>query len=289
VFEIHSLDFDEFLLFKGFSTPQIKADLSLLSHLSRPAISVSSGIKYHSKKLLSFFEEFVLFGGYPAVVLKTKKEDKINLLYELYSTYVRRDIKDFRAIENIAGFNRLVELLAHQIGNIINLSELCNSANLSRPTIEDYLFLLQSTFIATLLNPFFTNVRQEIVKSSKIYFNDCGLRNAVLRNFLPLKNRTDRGALFENAVFTELSKKLPPDYELRFWRTKSKAEVDFILKGRNLIPIEVKSAYSQVPSGLRSFMESHLSPYGIILNDTLLKKQRKAKNKTVYFYPFWLI
>ena len=106
------------------------------------------------------------------MVLKTKKEDKINLLYELYSTYVRRDIKDFRAIENIAGFNRLVELLAHQIGNIINLSELCNSANLSRPTIEDYLFLLQNTFIATLLNPFFTNARQEIVKSPKIYFND---------------------------------------------------------------------------------------------------------------------
>lgn len=99
-----------------------------------------------------------------------------------------------------------------------------------------------------LLKPFYTNSKLEIVKNPKLYFIDTGLRNAVLENFSAL--RTDRGALYESFVFQELLKQ---DFTCYYWRSKSKAEVDFVIKKDGAIfPIEVKAGQGQTSRSFRS-------------------------------------
>ncbi|MDI6786398.1 MAG: DUF4143 domain-containing protein, partial [bacterium] len=216
---------------------------------------------------------------------------KTVLLLEIYRSYIRKDIKDFAEIENVPAFNNLIELLSHQIGNLVNISDLTNSLSISRPTVENNLFLLQNTFIVLELPPFYTNRRQEIVKSSKVFFYDIGLRNSIMRNFEPLLQRTDKGMLFENSVFSELCKQLSFLETLHFWRSKSKAEVDFIIRGKDIIPIEVK--YSnfnspKIPSGLRSFINTYNPKAAFVITFDYFG-EKLLQGTHVFFIPAWCI
>jgi len=289
VFEITPLDFEEFLSFKKSALEKRKKDIAFRNIVCQGKLPDLKELKFLYNDFKKEFQEFVTFGGYPGVVLKETKEEKISLLYEIYSSYIHKDIRNFAQIENVNAFNRLVELLANQIGNLINLSELTTILGISRPTLENYLFLLEQTFVITLLRPFFTNRRQEIVKSTKVFFNDAGLRNSLVRNFDFLARRIDKGCLSENVVFTEIKKNLDLTEELLYWRTKTKSEVDFVLRGKETLPIEVKSVVKkQVPSGLRAFIERYKCPSAIIINENLFDTLKLGKTK-IYFLPFWAL
>jgi predicted AAA+ superfamily ATPase len=86
-------------------------------------------------------------------------------LQEIYSLYIRRDIKDIGEIDDVSGYNNLVSLLCLQIGNLVKEQELAVSSGLSRPTVKKYLFLLENTYVLKLVRPFFTNKRKEITKT----------------------------------------------------------------------------------------------------------------------------
>lgn len=287
VFEITPLDFEEFLSFKKSLLEKRKKNISFQNIISLGKLPDFKELKFLHNDFKKEFSEFVTFGGYPGVVLKETKEEKISALYEIYSSYIRKDIRNFAQIENVNAFNRLVELLANQIGNLLNLSELTIILGISRPTLENYLFLLEQTFVITLLRPFFTNRRQEIVKSTKVFFNDTGLRNSLVRNFDFLERRIDKGYISENVVFTEIKKNLDLTEELLYWRTKAKSEVDFILRGKDILPIEVKAVIKkQIPSGLRAFIEKYKCSLAIIANENLFDSLNLGKTK-IYFLPFW--
>ena len=103
----------------------------------------------------------------------------------------------------------------------------------------DYLNVLDKTFVTLTFKPFFTNRRVELVKAPKIFFLDNGFRNIAIKNFQPLAARTDHGSLRENFVASEIGKK---ENDLNFWRSKSKAEVDFIIQhAGDRVPLEIKS------------------------------------------------
>ncbi|MBU1487527.1 ATP-binding protein [bacterium] len=218
VFNLRTLSFDEFLRFKGSHLLKVKRELDW----RRPE-GISSLL---AKEFFEFFQEFILFGGYPKVVLENNREKKVAQLSKIYNSYIRKDIKDLGAVENVAALNRLVSLLAFQIGQIINIEELTANLRISRKTVERYIFLLENTFAIHLLKPYFTNKRKEISKMPKVYFEDTGLRNVIIKNLDPLSLRNDSGFLFENAVFNTLIKRLKPLEELKFWRTQAGAEVD---------------------------------------------------------------
>jgi len=150
--------------------------------------------------------------------------------------------------------------MALQIGNLVNLQEVTANLSISRPTVETYLFVLENTFILKCISPFFTNKRKEIVKMPKVYYHDTGMRNEVMRNFQVLSMRSDAGALIENTVFGSLGSRLSITGELKFWRTKSGREVDFIVDGEQVIPVEVKYTAMRsprIPSGIRSFIREY--------------------------------
>ncbi len=291
VIELMPLTFYEFLLFKKHRFCEDKKELSLdkiIKECSLPSLEV---LRFQQEEFLKEFEEFICFGGYPEVNLLKTREEKILKLEDIYTTYVRRDIRDLMKIENIRAFNKLVELLSFQIGQLINIDQIATETRAARETIEKYLFLLETTFIIHSLRPYFNNPRKEIVKSSKIYFEDTGLRNCVVKNFTNFNQRFDKGNLFENAVFAQLKKNLNLLEELHYWRTKTKAEVDFILKGGRIVPIEIKTQVflrPQVPSGLRSFINQYSPEVAVVITSDFFAHEQ-IYNTNVFFLPAWVI
>lgn len=277
IFHLFPFSFLEFLQVKDKVLGEILEERTEISSLSR-------------KKLISFFKEYTLWGGYPRVVLSKTKEEKQNILSEIYTSYIERDIVGFLEIKNRLGFSKLVKLLAGQIGQLINIAELANSLNLDRATIERYLKALEETFIINPLLPYFKNPRQEIVKQNKIYFTDNGLINYALENFSEPSDRQDFGFLLENIVFKELILSLGFFEKVRFWRTKQGSEVDFlVIKGKDILPIEVKLSFKKPKTslGLRNFLEKYSPKTAFLINTSISQKVLKIKNAKIYFiHPY---
>ena len=199
---------------------------------------------------------------------------------------MRKDISDILRVKNLSGFNRLLQLLAAQVGNLVNFTELANSANLDKTTLEHYLFLMQETYILSLISPFYSNPRKEIIKMPKVYFDDTGIRNILLDNLQYLNNRPDKGAIAENSVFNQLQYLEKP---IKFWRTKTKIETDFIIlssNGQN-IPVEVKYQnfrHPRIPTGLKSFINAYRPPTAFVITKDFLY-QTNLNKTNIYFIP----
>lgn len=219
-FDIHNLSFAEFLEFKEYQSTG-KDDLT----------------DKKITELQSYYQEYVLVGGYPKIVLTSDLEMKEKYLQQIIDTYIRKDIRDLAEIRDVQKFNQLLEILASQNGQILNLSELADTCNLTRPTVEQYLFLLEETYIIRLVRPFYKNIRSEISKAPKVYFYDTGLAHLLWLKSLP---KEILGQSFESSIFAELAKKYSVN-NIFYWRTTDNKEIDFILRDKNdLISIEAK-------------------------------------------------
>jgi uncharacterized protein len=239
-FEIYPLSFQEFLTFKGVAfTP---AD-----HFT----------KKKSAELQRLFTEFALYGGYPKIVLTQEIDIKEKYLQQIIDTYIRKDIRDLAEIRDVNKFNRLLEALASQSGNLLNINELTNTINLARDTIERYLFILEQTYILRLVRPFSRNIRSELFKTPKIFFYDTGLMQML---WLKRLQKELLGSVFETSVFTELVKRYGPS-QVFYWRTQDKKEIDFILNlPETLLPVETKLHFPRsVPAVLHTFEAAYPS------------------------------
>ncbi|MDZ7361363.1 MAG: ATP-binding protein [candidate division KSB1 bacterium] len=282
IFHLQTLNFEEYLIFK--EEEQLLKWYQENSLDSRMKAFDQIGFDIVKPKLQDLAEDFIIFGGYPAVVKEAEKKFKLGRLNEIVQTYVKKDIKDFARIENVAAFNRLLILLAGRTGNLLNLSELSKETAISRATLDKYVFILENTFIIKLLTPYFTNVSSEVVKMPKIYFLDTGQINALLLNFNPLNSRADAGALAENFVFKQLYSKLTPGDRLHYWRNIHKNEVDFVLNGE---PIEVKHQHftaPEIPRSLRQFADRYQPARTIIVTKDYFYQDDKT-----LFLPFFLV
>lgn len=285
VYKIHPLNFEEFLLFKG--------EEKYLNYVNnwKPDINLSEA---ETDIFLKLLEEFVIFGGYPRVALQKAYDDKISRLKEVYESYIKRDIKGILKPENILSYNKLIEILAVNNGNLLNINKIAAQTGFLRNEIEKYLFLLRETFVIQAVNPFFKNKLKEITKMPKIYFEDTGIRNLAVNNFNNLAKREDGGVLLENFVAGEISKLNLLLWDLKFWRTKMQSEVDFIFQKNNTIyPIEVKfrkfkAGKDSIPSGVKSFIGQYHSRKAIVANINL-SKYVKFNNAEIYFAPFFFL
>jgi len=200
-------------------------------------------------------EESLIFGSYPAVALERGSTAKKLSIKDIYQSYVEKDLVDFLKIKNVDAFNRLLILLANQIGDLLNVDNLSKSLRISRHETEKYLSILESTFIIKRIYPFHRNYKKEITKTPKIYFMDLGLRNFVINNFNELALRNDHGALFENFYLLEL---LKSDYyslnKINFWRTTNQTEIDFIVTEEDSMKaFEVKWDKATRPKSFQTF------------------------------------
>jgi uncharacterized protein len=219
LFELYTLDFDEFLKFRSGTTV-------LQEELNRIRTN-SDYISSSRKELETYFIEYLTYGGYPAVVLAGSPDRKIEKLKELMNSYLKRDIAESN-IQDQEKFYRLMMILAQQTGSLVNVNELSKTLKLSVTAVENYLYILQKCFHIQLIRPFYSNVRKELIKMPKVYFHDSGMRNILLGQFNPIEQRVDKGMLIENYAYIRLRQLYGNDM-IRYWRTADGHEIDFVI------------------------------------------------------------
>ena len=176
-------------------------------------------------------EERLIYGSYPEVVISSSNTDRTDYLREIISSYLYKDILRFDLVQKSKKLQDLLTLLAFQIGKEVSLSELATQLGMNRLTVERYLDLLEQVFVLINIRGFSRNLRSEVTKTSRYYFYDVGVRNALINNFNPLSLRNDVGELFENYLVLERIKKqhytnlASNNY---FWRTYDQKEIDWV-------------------------------------------------------------
>jgi len=199
----------------------------------------------------------MIYGSLPEVFIEEDKKRKKMILKNYINSLLFKDIFEIEGIRNPSVFIKLLKLLALQISSEINPNELAQKLEISRKTVLEYINLYEKFQIIYRLNSYSNNPRREITKGFKIYFADLGIRNAVIDNFILTENRSDTGSLFENLVMNVSMQNIEYfklSYQMYFWRTFTKAEVDLVLVDTDLgelIPIEIKYSKTKKPS--RSF------------------------------------
>ncbi|MBI5196842.1 MAG: ATP-binding protein [Nitrospirae bacterium] len=240
---------------------------------------------------LSLLMEYLNFGGYPRVILEDTFEEKLKILDEIYRSYIEKDIAYLLRVERIDAFGNLIRLLAGQVGNIINLNELSSTLGISVQTVKNYLTYAEKTFIVKRLTPYFRNLRKEISKSPIIYFNDIGMRNFSFGRFGKYRTLSEMGFLFQNLIYPLLTERIRHDGStIHFWRTKDKAEVDFIInKGDKVIPVEVKCKELKdkvVARSLRGFLNRYNPEEAWVVNLSYQEEEKIGQTR-VRFIPFF--
>lgn len=236
IFQLYTCSFDEYLELSG------KSDLKEeMDHLLKNSDFTSTRIDY----LRVEWEDYMIYGGYPAVVTEPDKQEKINKLKDIRDSFVKRDILESGVLNETVFYN-LFRILAGQSGKIVNVNELSTTLRAKNDTIDNYLTILQKCFHIALVKPFYRNLRKELVKMPKVFLLDTGLRNCLLNNFQPLAVRADRGELWENTVFRMLADQIGTD-AIQYWRTSGGNEIDFILTDSDSPKaIEVKFDHHEV-------------------------------------------
>lgn len=189
--------------------------------------------------------ELIIQGCYPELY---DRKRKYTTWYPAYiRTYVERDVKLLRNIENSVLFNRFIQLCAGRTAQQLNIAELAMSAGIDVKTANAWISILQSSYIIYLLPPYYKNFNKRVVKTPKLYFVDTGLACSLLgiHTLKELSLSHFRGALFENYVITEMLKRKynsGKNIQLYYWRDNKGIEVDLLIDtGTKLLPIEIKS------------------------------------------------
>lgn len=276
LFELGPISFSEFLNFKtGYKYKQ----------------KINDFFSIEKQRTKSLLDEYLNFGGYPKVILQEKLSEKMKALDELYHSYLEKDISYLLKVEKVEAFSNLIKALAAQVGQVINYHEISSLLGISLPTLKNYFWYGEKTFVFNRLSPYSKNIRKEITKSPVVYFNDLGLRNYSLARFGNLQNPSDFGPVFENLVFKIIKEKTRfTSTTVHFWRTTDKAEVDFVIaSGESVLPVEVK--YKQVKGvkigrALRSFIKKYKPKKAFIINLTL-DAQVNIDSTKVFIAPFW--
>jgi len=270
----YPLSFREFLLFKDKEDLIVKID-----NLKK----IKQTKDYHKllPDVFGLLEEFLIYGGYPEVVLKNSKEEKLEILKSIFDLYIKKDLVDYLSADKILQTQTVVKLLAVNNGGIVNYSSLAEKVSVGIREIKEFINLIKETFLVLSLLPYFENKNKEIVKAPKIYFLDSGVANYFANNFNDLGLRADAGNLFESFVIAELIKGGEDVDSIKYYRTKMGTEVDIVLdRGAELIPIEVKhktQTKSSDFSGLEYFINEYKTKRNFLVNLGEIGTGKKVK------------
>lgn len=187
--------------------------------------------QFGGMKVAELLDDLLVYGSYPETLTVSNFMEKSDYLLSLVGSYLYRDILELEQIRNSKKILDLLRLVAYQIGSEVSLSELANQLDMSKLTVGRYLDLLEKSFVLINLRGFSRNLRKEVTKTSRYYFWDNGVRNAIINNFNPISVRNDQGQLWENFLFIERMKrqhylKIRSNYY--FWRTYDQKEIHLI-------------------------------------------------------------
>ena len=203
IFELYPLSFAEMLRFNNIPNKEINF---INAHFN--------SIEYDRLKF--YYDLYVEYGGFPEVVLADKISDKKDILKDIIYSYINVDIKSLSDIRNVKNFYALIKMLAARTGTRLDYSKISSLTGISRPSLYNYIYLLEQSFLISLVPVFTKNPDREIVKAKKIFFNDNGLISVLAD--------AGSGSKFENAVFNQLRQ----SGEIKYYALKNGKEIDFI-------------------------------------------------------------
>jgi len=203
--------------------------------------------------------ERLVYGYYPEVVNHPGEERDV--LSQLADSFLYKDILMWERIKKPEKLTRLLQALAFQMGNEVSYHELGQIVDLDNQTVENYINLLEQTFIIFRLPPLSRNLRKELKRKRKIYFYDNGIRNAIIAQYQPLELRQDVGALWENWLISERKKTL--HYQgihanAFFWRTQDQQEIDYVEeRDGKMWAFEMKWSAKAKPAFSKTFINAY--------------------------------
>lgn len=257
IFELYSLDFEEFLWFKG-------ERLSLESN-------------YHF--LRHFYDEYMEFGGLPGVVLEKNKDDKNLRLDEILGSYFNIDVVNLSSFRDVKNLKSLLFLLSTRVASRLDVGKLAQSLAVSRQTIYNYLEFFEKTYLISLVPVFSSSPEVKIRKIPKLYFHDSGILNRI--------GKISLDQLFENTVFHQLYMKnyfLKPSLlepRIFYFHKKTGAEIDFIVENYGY-EVKLTATPSDVSRFNRFGQRIGLSKVNII-------SLEKVKKQSGVIYPFEIV
>lgn len=277
IFVVDPISFEEFVNFK--TNYQYEDKL-------KDFFSIEKG---KAERLLS---EYMMFGGYPRVVLAETASLKQGEMQEIYKSYIDKDIRDLLHLEKTEALTNLLKIIASQIGSLVNMAELSSTVDIDEKTIKHYLWYLEQTFVLKKVTPYYRNTRKEITKAPIYYFIDVGFRNWLLSLFGLAQIPTSvSGHLFENVIFNifKFQFELTPT-QIHFWRTRDLAEVDFVLEaGLEIVPIEAKYTKVrklEITRSFRNFLLKYKPKKGYIVH-LGERFETEVDNTKIYTLPFF--
>jgi len=239
----------QFIFIKGI-TESLAGRIGLLSLLPYQLSEIKKDIKT---------EEIIINGSYPELV--TKNYQMVSPWYSAYlETYIAKDVKILANIGNLRDFRRLISLLAANTGQQLNLSRYANDLGVDVKTINNWISVLEASYIIFTVQPFYNNYGKRIVKSPKVYFYDTGLVSylVALNSVEQFLQGPMYGSLFENYVISEILKREKhndTNAELFYYRTSSGIEVDLIIDRKNSKEfIEIKAGETFRPKMLNNLL-----------------------------------
>lgn len=210
-------------------------------------------------KMTTQLEQLLVYGSYPDVYLNPTERPQ--LLTELTSSYLFKDILALSGIRKPAMLEKLVKALAYQVSSEFSLQELSRTVGVDIKTVDHYISLLEQSFIVFRLGSYKRNLRTELNSKQKIYFWDNGVRNALISDYTQFSLRQDKGALWENFIVSEILKKASyeKDYgRFHFWRTTRQQEIDLLhVKDGKIAAFEIKWTEKRKVKFTKTFTEAY--------------------------------
>lgn len=270
-FNLYPFSFLEFLRAKGERYEglykEIKVDLNKKINIKKTVFL---------DELNNLLHEYLTFGSYPRVVLENNREKKKELLKNLFITYVEKDVVSLYGNKYRDRVVKLLKTLSSMLGGIIKYETLTVNSGLKYYEVREVMPLLQDSFVIFIVKPFYKNLINELRKNPKIYFVDYGIRNYLLENF----DNLVFDKLYENFIHNELSRYK----KVKYWRTTTKTEIDFVLENKEIIPLEVKSS-AKITRALRSFIKTYKPKRAFIANIKDLW-QKEVEGCKLFSVPF---
>ena len=226
VFELFPLTFGEFLEFRGVFYRQRESFAQMRFDI------------HEYERLKGLYEDYLLFGGLPDVVLESRPAVRQDLLSDILSSYINIDVRALADFQKIGELQQLMRILALRIGNKLDVTKLASTLGLSRPTVIQYLDFLEMTYVIRRL-PAFAGGDKSSALGKKLYFCDNGIAGVLAK--------LSEGALFENAVFNQLR----PYGNLHYLAKGSEHEIDFIVTNDPTPTVALEVKYHPTPADER--------------------------------------
>lgn len=215
VFEMYPLTFGEFLGFRG------------VTYQPRDQFADMRFDPYEFERLKSHYEDYLLYGGLPSIVLEEHPSARKDILNDIFSSYINIDVRTLADFQKIGELQQLLRVLALRIGNKVDQTKLASVVGISRPTLVQYLEFLEKTYVIARI-PAYAGGDKPVSLGKKLYFCDNGIASILAQ--------VSEGALFENAIYNQLRR-----YgNLAYLAKGSEYEIDFVLQQKKPVAFEVK-------------------------------------------------